>query len=118
MEERIESEHEDMPFIDRKDIDREIHDIPVKLAQDFVRVYGSQVGIGSTFWDISFNIGHPITENFKDIYIEQRVVVTMSWQTAKALARTLERSIRNHEEQYGEIRLPPLPEQSDNPSSE
>ena len=92
--------------------------LPIKRAQDFVRVYGSVVAASSSPWDISFTLGQPIIDDPESIHIEQRVAVTMSWQAAKALAQILASNVRNYESQFGPMRLTPLQTQSDQPASE
>lgn len=96
----------------------QVGNLPTKRAQDFIRVYGSIVAVSSSPWDVSFTVGHPIIEDPSDMHVEQRVAVTLSWQTTKALAQILTSNIRNYERQFGPIRVTPLPEQSNRPGNE
>lgn len=113
-----EQHSDDLPLERHESITKQTSELAVKRAPDFVHVYGSQISVASTVWDVSVSVGQPVTDNPNDFHIEQRVLVSLSWHTAKALAHILLNNIRNHEQQYGEIRLTPLPTQADQSANE
>ena len=91
--------------------------LSMRRSQDFISVYGSHIGMMSSQWDISFSIGQPMTDDPNNIYIEQRALVTLSFQTAKSLVALLASIIQSYERQFGEINLISLPTQPEQPHS-
>src|SRR5689334_151926 len=82
-----------------------VTELPLKMAQDFVRLYGSVFSISSTPLDVSILIGQPIVDEPGGAYIQQRATITMSWQAAKTLAALVDVNVKNYEQQFGEIQL-------------
>jgi len=91
-------------------------------SPEFKLVYVNNVSLHATEWDVHLTFG----ELYKDIFgkevLEQRVVLSMSPQMAKAVAVTVWNGVTNYEAQMGEIHLPidlhidvPVPQQ---PSTE
>ena len=104
----MEREHLD-PYVPREHsetITRPTHELPIQLSPDFIRVYGSQTTIASTHWDVSFTIAQPVADTPQEMYIEQRALITMSWQAAKIFAQSLTTAINAYEQHYGEIPVP------------
>jgi Protein of unknown function (DUF3467) len=79
--------------------------LPVKKAQDFIRLYASIFSISSTPLDLSLQVGQPIVDDRVDAHVEQRATITMSWQAAKTLAAIVDLNVKNYEKQFGEIQL-------------
>lgn len=93
-----------------------LNTLPIRRAQNFMRVYGSMVTVSSSVFEISLIFGQAIGDTPSDAHVEQRVAVTMSWQAAKTFAHLLFSTVRNYESQVGEIKLPPPPEPNSLPS--
>ncbi len=82
-----------------------LHNLPVRKSSDFMRLYGSIFSVSSTPLDMSVIIGQPIIEDTNDLHMEQRAIITMSWQAAKTLAELIGTNVKNYEQQFGEIQL-------------
>ena len=82
-----------------------INRLPVKKAQDFIRLYATVFSISSTPLDLALQVGQPIVDNREDAHVEQRATITMSWQAAKTLAALVDLNVKNYEKQFGEIQL-------------
>ena|SRR2546428_13920756 len=99
-----QQQNEDILSDDHFTITKNIGQMQITQATYFMRVYGNLVGVSTSPWDISLMFAQPITDHPNNIYIEQRVSVTMSLQAAKSLADLLDRTIQSHEQQFGEIK--------------
>jgi hypothetical protein len=88
-------------------------------SEEFVEVYANYVSLATSPWDITIMFGRTAADNPNNPRIEQRASVSLSPQTAKAIAEILWRNIQAYEQQYGEIRYTPRQpsqsEQAENP---
>jgi Protein of unknown function (DUF3467) len=91
--------------------------LPFKRASDFRVVYANSVRLGVSPWDFSFIFGQNIIDILDDLHVEDRISVTLSPQTAKAMAEILNRHIEEYEQQFGEIRYRPIQPSAGEPSA-
>jgi hypothetical protein len=91
--------------------------LPPRKASNFTTVYANSVYSVTSPWDFSLIFGQTIIDDPHDLHVEQRVSLTLSLHTAKALAEILIRNLREYEEKYGELRYIPLPPQAGEPSA-
>jgi hypothetical protein len=61
-------------------------------------------------------LGRTVADNPRNPRIEQRASISLSPQTAKAMAHMLLANLQSYERQYGEIRLTPLPQPGEEPT--
>src|SRR5918996_2151137 len=94
---------------------RELTDFPVVRSGAFMEVYANYVSFAASAWDMTIMFGRTVADDPRNPCIEQRASISLSPQTAKALAHILLRNIQNYEAQYGEIRLTPLQPQTEEP---
>src|SRR6266542_5460787 len=108
-----EEHHREEPEIPQETITRDLTQIELKPSSDYKSVYANSVNFVMTPWDFALLFGQTAPENPRNIYIELRVIVTLSPQMAKAVAESLMQNVRNYERQFGEIRYTPLPQSSE-----
>jgi hypothetical protein len=94
-----------------------LHELPVRKASDFTMVYANNAHFATSPWDLTLIFGQSITLDPHDMYIEQRVAITLSPQTAKAVAEFLLHNLMGYEQQFGQIRYTPLQQPTENPSA-
>ena len=82
-----------------------------------MEAYANYVSFATSPWDVTIMFGRAVADNPTKPYIEQRLAVTVSPQTAKAMAEILLRNVQAYEQQYGEIRYTPLQPSSEEPSA-
>ena len=90
---------------------------PVVRADAFLEVYANYVSFVTSPWDMTVMFGRTVADDPNNPRVEQRVAVSLSPQTAKAMAHMLLDNLRSYERQYGEIRYTPLPKQPQEPSA-
>jgi hypothetical protein len=95
---------------------REVTDPPVVRSETFVELYSNYVSFAATAWDITVIFGRTVADDPRNPRIEQRASISLSPQTAKVLAHMLVQHIQRYEQQFGEIRLTPLTQPSEEPS--
>jgi hypothetical protein len=101
-----------------QEITRDMQTVPVKRAEQFVEIYANYVSLSTAPWDVTVMFGRAVTDNPHNPYIEQRVSIALSPQTAKAFVHLLQQNIHIYEQQYGEIRYTPLQPRAEEPGSE
>jgi len=80
-------------------------------------VYANNAHFATSPWDLTLIFGQAIASDPQDVHLEQRVAVTLSPQTAKAVAEFLVRNVAAYEQQFGEIRYTPIQPQTEEPSA-
>src|SRR5438105_400210 len=80
-----------------------VNEIEAQKSPNFIRVYANMVRISTTPWDMSFMFAQPIIDNPNAIYIEQRAYVNMTLKAAKEFLQLLDRTIKQHEQEHGDI---------------
>jgi len=96
---------------------KEIRSFAFRRGADFHVIYANSVRFATAPWDFSLVFGQTIVDRIDDAYIEDKVTITLSPQTAKAVADILNRNLADYERQFGEIRYTPL-QPSQNEQSE
>jgi hypothetical protein len=94
---------------------RALQDLPIRQSADFAMVYANSAYFATLPWDLTVIFGQVVSVDPNNPYVEQRVAVTLSPQTAKLVLDFLRRNVAAYEQQYGEIRFSPS---SDQPSEE
>ena len=95
---------------------REVTNLPVVRSDAFVEVYTNYVSFAASAWDMTIMFGRTVADDPRDPRIEQRASISLSPQTAKVLTHMLLQHIQQYEQQYGEIRLTPLPQPGEEPA--
>jgi Protein of unknown function (DUF3467) len=98
-------------------ITKQLGYLAVIRSEAFVEVYANYVSCAISPWDMTLMFGRAVADNPDNPHLEQRASVSLSPQTAKALAHMLLRNLQSYEQQYGEIRYTPLPQPSAEPSA-
>jgi hypothetical protein len=98
---------------DEETIVRPMSGIPFKRGPEFRVVYANSVRFAAAPWDFSLVFGQTIVDVVDDLHIEDKVTVTLSPQTAKAMADILVKNLHDYEAQFGEIRYNPIQSQTD-----
>jgi hypothetical protein len=90
---------------------RTLQDLPIRQSTDFAMVYANSADFATLPWDLTVIFGQVVSADPNNPYVEQRVAVTLSPQTAKMVLDFLRRNVVAYEQQYGEIRFAPSSEQ-------
>jgi hypothetical protein len=98
-------------------ITKEFPYLPVVRAEEFVELYANYVSFATSPWDLTIMFGRTVADDPRNPHLEQRASVSLSPQTAKAMAHMLVRNLQNYEQQYGEIRYTPVQPQTEEPSA-
>jgi hypothetical protein len=98
-------------------ITKEVDSFSFVRSEEFLEVYANYVSVATSAWDMTIMFGRTAADDPRNPRIEQRASVSLSPQTAKAMAHMLLRNLQGYEQQYGEIRLTPLPQPSEDPST-
>jgi hypothetical protein len=112
-----EQQPEEAPALREEIITRPRGEVPFKRSPDFRVIYANSVRFATAAWDFSLVFGQTIVDVLNDLHIEDKVTVTLSPQTAKAMADILNRNLADYEQQFGEIRYTPLQSQTEDPSA-
>jgi hypothetical protein len=96
---------------------KEVTDLPVVRSETFVEVYSNYVSFAASAWDMTIMFGRTVADDPQHPRIEQRASISLSPQTAKAMAHIVLQNIQRYEAQYGEIRLAPIQPQTEEPSA-
>ena len=96
---------------------REITEMSVVRSEAFVEIYANYVSFAASAWDMTIMFGRTVADDPRNPRIEQRAAVSLSPQTAKALAHILLRNLQSYEAEYGEIRIAPIQPQTEEPSA-
>ena len=83
----------------------------------FTMVYANNVSLITSPWDVRLIFGETVTDPSNKALVEQRVSITLSPQTAKALAHVLCTHLHSYENQFGEISFAPQERPSEQPSA-
>jgi Protein of unknown function (DUF3467) len=110
---------EDTSGVPEEPLTKEVRSFTFRRGADFHVIYANSVRFATAPWDFSLVFGQTIVDKIDDVYIEDKVTVTLSPQTAKAMADILNRNLADYERQFGEIRYTPIQAsqsgQSENP---
>jgi hypothetical protein len=98
-------------------VTKEVTDMAVVRSEDFVEVYANYVSFAASAWDMTIMFGRTVADDPRNPRIEQRASVSLSPQTAKAMAHILLRNLQSYEAHYGEIRITPIQPQTEEPSA-
>ena len=98
---------------DEETIVRPMRGIPFRRGPEFRVVYANSVRFAAAPWDLSLVFGQTIVDQVDDLHIEDRVTVTLSPQTARAMADILNKNLEDYERQFGEIRYTPIQPSTD-----
>jgi hypothetical protein len=98
-------------------ITKQLGYLSVVRSEEFVEVYANYVSCATSPWDLTIMFGRTVADNPDNPRLEQRASVSLSPQTAKAMALMLLRNLQSYEQQYGEIRYTPIQPQSEEPSA-
>jgi hypothetical protein len=90
--------------------------IVVKRAEHFMESYANYVSLATSLWDMTVMFGRTVTDDLHNPYVEQRLSVTISPQTAKAMVEILWRNVLAYEQRYGTIRYTPIQQSKEEPS--
>jgi hypothetical protein len=96
---------------------KEVTDLQVVRSEVFVEVYANYVSFAASAWDMTIMFGRTVADDPRNPRIEQRASVSMSPQTAKAMAHIVLQNLQRYEAQYGEIHLTPIQPQTEEPSA-
>jgi hypothetical protein len=99
-------------------ITKQLGVLSVVRSEEFMEVYANYVSCATSPWDITIIFGRSVADNPDNPHIEQRASVSLSPQTAKAMAQMLVRNLQSYEQQFGEIRYTPIQPQTEGPSAE
>jgi Protein of unknown function (DUF3467) len=102
---------------EEQSVTKEVTDLPVVRSEEFVEIYANYISFAASAWDMTIMFGRTVGDDPRNPRIEQRASVSLSPQTAKAMAHILLRNLQNYEQQYGEIRITPLQHQGQEPSA-
>ena len=80
---------------------------------EFRVVYANSVRFAAAPWDFSLVFGQTIVDQVDDLHIEDKITVTLSPQTARAMADILNKNLEDYERQFGEIRYTPIQPSTD-----
>ena len=81
-----------------------IDDLPRRHPSTYIETYANNVGASSNFYDVRLIFGQLIADPKADVYIEDRVTVTMAWEHAKQFRDLLTQLIDAYEKDNGELR--------------
>jgi hypothetical protein len=98
-------------------ITKQLGYLSVVRSEEFVEVYANYVSCATSPWDLTIMFGRSVADNPDNPRLEQRASVSLSPQTAKAMAHMLLRNLQSYEQQYGEIRYMPIQPQTEEPSA-
>jgi hypothetical protein len=98
---------------DEETIVRPMRGIPFRRGSEFRVVYANSVRFAAAPWDFSLVFGQTIVDVVDDLHIEDKVTVTLSPQTAKAMADILNKNLEDYERQFGEIHYAPIQPRTD-----
>jgi hypothetical protein len=98
-------------------ITKQLGYLSVVRSDAFVEVYANYVSCATSPWDLTIMFGRTVADNPDNPRIEQRASVSLSPQTAKAMAQMLVRNLQSYEQQFGEIRYTPIQPQTEEPSA-
>jgi hypothetical protein len=98
-------------------ITKQLGYLSVVRSEEFLEVYANYVSCATSPWDLTIMFGRTVADNPDNPRIEQRASVSLSPQTAKAMAHMLLRNLQSYEQQYGEIRYTPIHPQTEEPSA-
>jgi hypothetical protein len=98
-------------------ITKEVTEFSVVRSEAFVEVYANYVSFAASAWDMTIMFGRTVADDPRNPRIEQRASISLSPQTAKAMAHIVLQNIQRYEAQYGEIRLAPIQPQTEEPSA-
>lgn len=73
---------------------------------DFTQVYANSAGFGINFFDLSIVFGQIVSPSNDSMLIEDKIVVTMSIEHARALMLALQDTLATYEKTHGQIRKP------------
>jgi len=90
--------------------------LSIVRSEAFVEVYANYVSCATSPWDITLMFARTVADNPNNPRLEQRASVSLSPQTAKAMAHMLLRNLQGYEQQYGEIRYTPIQPPTEEPS--
>jgi hypothetical protein len=96
---------------------REVTDLPVVRSEAFVEVYANYVSFAASAWDMTIMFGRTVADDPRNPRIEQRASISLSPQTAKAMAHIVLQNLQRYEAQYGEIQIAPIQSQPEQPST-
>ena len=94
-------------------ITKQLGVLSIVRSEHFWEVYANYVSCAASPWDITIIFGQSVADNPDNPHIEQRASVSLSPQTAKAMAQMLVRNLQSYEQQYGEIRYTPIQPSAD-----
>jgi Protein of unknown function (DUF3467) len=75
-----------------------------KRRESFVEIYSNNVTYGLTFFDVSITFGAIVPNGPDSAHIEERAVITMSIEQAKAMAIVLHEMLSQYQISHGTIR--------------
>ena len=73
---------------------------------DSIEVYANYVSCATSPWDLTIMFARTVADNPDNPRLEQRASISLSPQTAKAMAHMLLRNLQSYEQQYGESGIP------------
>lgn len=75
-----------------------VKDLPHRRHEQFASIYTSTVGLAGTFFDVALIFGDPTFDpEQRSVYVEDRILIKMSWEHAKALAESLAKAVSDYE---------------------
>jgi hypothetical protein len=98
-------------------ITKQLGYLSVVRSEGFVEVYANYVSCALSPWDMTLMFGRTVADNPDNPRLEQRASVSLSPQTAKALAHMLLGNLQRYEQQYGEVRITPIQPETEEPSA-
>ena len=113
----MEQQPETKTPVDQEEVTRPLGGLPTRKSSEFIETYANNISFGTSPWDVTLFFGRIMTADPNEVYIEHRMAVTLSPQTAKVLSDFLRRNIEAYEQQYGEIRYTPIQPQGEEPSA-
>ena len=99
---------EETSTADEEALMRPMHPLPYRRSAEFRVVYANSVRFATAPWDFSLVFGQTIVDQIDDLHIEDQVTISLSPQTAKAMADILNKNLADYERQFGEIRYTPI----------
>ena len=77
-----------------------------KRGEDFVRFYANSVEIGISNWDVQIAFGEVIVADDRKVALQEKAIIVMSPQHAKAFLNVLLSNVALFEKQFGVIKVP------------